>query len=213
MDPWDLAGLVSRRLSPVVEALLETFPWLRLSVSPWDRTLVFYAAFLSRNTDYYANVVPWVRKIASGSWPRSGSYQLRQLRLIEPELSLDPRGDVWEERDSLLSVRWVGPKVAHAFLTFSGRCTSLAPPDVHALRAGARLGLLPRGCAAPTKSWCLGRRCPDCPRVSACASGILFREAGPLASWIQTCLYLLDREMCSRSLCDSCPLKLLCEGL
>jgi len=213
MDPRELTSRVSSRISPVVEALLEAFPRLRLSVSPWDRTLVFYAAFLSRNTDYYANVVPWVRRIASGSWPRSGSYQLRQLRAIRPGLSLEPRGDVWEERDHLLSVRWVGPKVAHAFLTFSGRSTSLAPPDVHALRAGSRLGLLPEGCSPPSKSWCLGRRCPDCPRAPSCPSGVLFREAGPLASWIQTCLYVLDREVCSRSSCGSCRLRPLCEGL
>ena len=134
-----------------METLLSAYRGLRLSVSPGDQDLVFAAAFLSRNTDYYANVVRWVRLLSpdgeldpSLAVNAGRSFQLRQLPEVMAslrEISPLPR-DPWEARRRLLSLRWVGPKVADAFLLFTGVSTELAPADVHFLRLGVRLGLL-----------------------------------------------------------------------
>ena len=204
-----------------METLLSAYRGLRLSVSPGDQDLVFAAAFLSRNTDYYANVVRWVRLLSpdgeldpSLAVNAGRSFQLRQLPEVMAslrEISPLPR-DPWEARRRLLSLRWVGPKVADAFLLFTGASTELAPADVHFLRLGVRLGLLSAEARAPDKRACLRWTCSECPRLEKCATGASREALGPLAGWVQTALYVHDRLFCFKGKCSVCPLLDLCSS-
>lgn len=218
-DPTEHAQKVSSELRSLIEALLSTYRGLRLSVSPRDQGVIFAAAFLSRTTDYYANVVRWVRLMSPDGTldaslaPQVGSsFQLRQLPDVISSLRriLPLPRDPWHARQRLLALKWVGPKVADAFLLFSGITTELAPADVHYMRLGVKLGLLSPRAKAPSKSACLRWTCPECPRSNVCSTGVSLEHLGPLAGWVQTVLYTHDRLFCSRRRCSSCPLIQFC---
>ncbi len=220
-DPAEHAQKVSSELKSVVEALLSAYRGLRLSVSPKDYEVIFAAAFLSRTTDYYANVVRWIRLMSPDGTlntslaPHVGSsFQLRQLPEVISSLKriLPLPSDPWDARQRLLALKWVGPKVADAFLLFSGITTELAPADVHYMRLGVKLGLLSPRAKAPSKSACLKWTCPECPRSDSCSTGVSLESLGPLAGWVQTVLYTHDRLFCSRRRCASCPLIQFCDS-
>ena len=194
---------------------------LGLSVSPYDRHLIFVAVFLSRATSWEGNVLRWCRGIFSSAdtleelleldFTRfGGSFQLRQLgsALREYAGRAHALSDPWEVRRALLSVRNVGPKLADAYLLFAGLDPSAPPIDRHALRMAARLGLAG---SQPRKELCARYRCPECPAVASCLRWELSSAYGPVAGWVQTAFYVHDTLLCSRGECCRCPLSGACE--
>ena len=193
---------------------------LGLSVSPYDRHLIFVAVFLSRATSWEGNVLRWCRKIFSSAdtleelleldFTRfGGSFQLRQLgsALREYAEGAHALPDPWEVRRALLSVRNVGPKLADAYLLFTGLDPSAPPVDRHALRMAARLGLAG---GPPRKELCARYQCPECPASASCLRWKLSSAYGPAAGWVQTAFYVHDTLFCSQGECRRCPLSGAC---
>lgn len=193
---------------------------LGLSVSPYDRHLIFVAVFLSRATSWEANVLRWCRAIFSRAdsleelleldFSEVGrSFQLRQLKgaLREYAEHAARASDPWEARRALLRVGNVGPKLADAYLLFTGLDPSAAPIDRHAVRMAGRLGL--EG-SPPRKELCRRYACPECPAAARCLRALLSRLYGPAAGWAQTAFYVHDKQFCTRRACAHCPLSGAC---
>ena len=205
-------------------ALLRAFRGLSLAVDPFERELIFIPIFLSRRTDYEANVLRWcdklwrelsrVKDVAELKVEAAGaSYQLKQLREILPEfLSRRIRDidDPWEARRELLRLKFVGPKVADAYLLFTGLDTSSAPVDTHLVKVANRLGLA-RWSRTPQKSLCAKHTCDECPASDSCLRSVMAREYGEMAGWVQTAAYVLDRLYCSRRRCGECGVSSVCK--
>jgi len=216
-DPLENARRLRRKVASLVYELWQAFPGLGLAVDPWDPRAMFYSIFLSRNTDYHANTVRWVREMASRALDEDGlarldpvevgsSYQLRQLSEIKPDLdrlisSLEPGPGLMgsEElfssvRRKLLSLPHVGPKTVHAFALFCFGLTQLAPADRHLMAISRALGLVGEDVRAPRKDLCLRYDCwrgrEPCPQAGRCITALLMKELGPLAGWFQTASFL-----------------------
>lgn len=195
---------------------------LGLAVDPFDRHLIFVAVFLSRATSWESNVLKWCRSIFSIAssldelleldFTKVGrSFQLRQLgEALRSYAEIADVKDAWELRRALLRIRSVGPKVADAFLLFSGIDTRAAPVDRHALRMAARLGLR---CVQPRKELCLKHDCFSCPLSPRCLRARIAEVYGEVAGWVQTAFYVHDTLYCSRAACASCPLRAACEEI
>jgi len=229
-NPYDYISKVSRRLRSLVEVLLSTYSGLRLITSSYypDRLIIAIATFLSRRTSYHTNVVKWVKAIFSGieeyrakyivkRIPEvGGNYQLSTLHEVVEDLervvvSSNLRG--WELRRELLGIKNVGPKIADAFLLFTGEGTIFTPSDVHYSRFARRLGLVgSEEVLIPNKNMCLtyGVNCMECPVRSKCLTGRSIIELGELSGYIQTIAYIHDKVYCSLRRCGECAFKRIC---
>jgi len=194
---------------------------LGLSVSPYDRHLIFVAVFLSRATSWEGNVLRWCRGIFSRADTLEAllkldfvefgsSFQLKQLgpALRRYAEQVHCVSDPWEVRRALLSLRNVGPKLADAYLLFTGLDPSAPPIDRHALRMTARLGL---SGVSPRRELCARYPCPECPTAASCIRWALSSIYGSAAGWVQTAFYVHDTLFCSLSSCQLCPLSRVCE--
>jgi len=194
---------------------------LGLSVSPYDRHLIFVAVFLSRATSWEGNVLRWCRRIFSRADTLEAllkldfvefgsSFQLKQLgpALRRYAEQVHCVSDPWEVRRALLSLRNVGPKLADAYLLFTGLDPSAPPIDRHALRMTARLGL---SGVSPRRELCARYPCPECPTAASCIRWALSSIYGSAAGWVQTAFYVHDTLFCSLSSCQLCPLSRVCE--
>lgn len=196
-NPWRYINDVDGDLRNRVHRLVELYgDCIGISISPGDEDLLFVTAFLTQNTNYYTNVLRWIRRIFSLSEdlreivkiaPQIGrSYQLQRLpQAIEDYIRLGrPRS-----RGELLKIAGVGPKVADLFLLFTGDVTS-APVDKHFMRIAPKLGLAGE---TPRANYCRKYTCETCPISSRCLRGLSYRKLGRLAGWVQTVSYLIDK--------------------
>jgi len=206
------------RRHEVFNAVVEEYGRLSLAVDPWDRGAVFVLAFLSRNTDFHRNVVRWWRTLAGRSETVEGfsglehglrSYQVLQLGdALRGFLEVGEERDPWEMRKKLLGIRNVGPKVADAFLLFTG-FPQFTPADVHYRRFVEKLGLL-RFSLEPRKSLCSKYACRECPESGSCLTGVSIGEFGEMSGWLQTISYYHGKNLCGRGLCGACGLREFC---
>ena len=216
-DPFEGASKLRRRPRMAVYELLQVFPGLGLAINPWDIRAMFYSIFLSRNTDYYANTVRWVREMAKKASDEDGlaeldprefgsSYQLAQLAEIKDGLGdvlalLPPGLELVGSEASyslvkkrLLSLPHVGPKTVHALGLFCLGLTQLAPADRHLLAMAKELGLVGEDARTPRKELCMEFECSGdgkpCPQAPSCLTASLMRELGHMAGWFQTASFL-----------------------
>ena len=216
-DPFEGASKLRRKARLAVYELLQVFPGLGLAIDPWDIRAMFYSIFLSRNTDYYANTVRWVREMIEKAGDENGlakldprkfgsSYQLVQLAEIRDELSdalalLSPGLELVGSENAFLLIKkrlfslpHVGPKTVHAFGLFCLGLTQLAPADRHLFSIARRLGLVGENARAPRKDLCMKFDCSGehggCPQASSCLTASLMRELGHMAGWFQTAAFL-----------------------
>jgi len=216
-DPFEGASKLRRKARLAIYELLQVFPGLGLAIDPWDIKAMFYSIFLSRNTDYYANTVRWVREMAIRAGDERGlaqldprafgsSYQLAQLAEIRDALndalaSLSPGLELVGSEEAfslvkkeLLSLPHVGPKTVHAFGLFCFGLTQLAPADRHLLAIARALGLVGEDVKTPRKDLCVRYECSGedgpCPQAPRCLTASLMRELGPMAGWLQTAAFL-----------------------
>lgn len=220
---WTGLWLSRESLEHRVPHLASAYRSVGLSVSPYDRDLLFVPIFLSRATSWEINVIKWCRAIFSRASTFDelleldfeafgGSFQLRQLKLALEEFKCllhTLNGDPWVVRQRLLSIRHVGPKLADAYLLFTGLDASAIPIDRHAIRMSRRLGIAERF-RIPVKALCMRFRCDECPASRSCLRALLSARFGDAGGWVQTVFYLQDIMYCSRSACSECPLKSLC---
>jgi len=193
-SPWRYVNDVDRDVEPAVWGLLDRYgDCVDLSISPGDEGLIFIAAFLAQNTAYRTNVLRWTSALfsrserldeAAGLAPSVGnSYQLRRLpAALSAYLSAGPR-----DRADLLRIPGVGPKVAGLYLLFTGN-TSAVPVDRHLMRQ------------APAWGWQAARQeILRQIRLRCLPSGVHLPEgerrpqAGQIAGWVQTVLYMPDK--------------------
>ncbi|NPA23100.1 MAG: DNA lyase [Crenarchaeota archaeon] len=221
-DPNTYVRDVDKKLRDLIERIIERTSFIRISVSRQDYIFIFISTYLSRNTDYYTNVIRWVKKICqlSNSNIRNitpelvksigRSYQLQQLaEVLDQALSIKLEDDFWNLRRTLLKIKYAGPKVVDAFLIFTKSTTSIAPSDIHYERFIKTFGIF-ENFEKPIKNYCIRYTCESCPRSSRCLTGLSYRHLGKLSSWLQTVSYVIDREFCNRRLCHKCPLKDIC---
>ncbi len=195
-NPWSYINDVDRKMLDKVHLLLEKYSCISISISPADGDLLFVTAFLTQNTDYHKNVLRWthtifkhtedVRIIAEIS-PRVGkSYQLQKLpRAIHDFLHLGKPRD----RETLLKVRGVGPKVADLYLLHTGNVTA-APVDRHFIKFATSLNISGK---PPNATYCMKYVCGKCPLADVCLRHLAYRYLGRLAGWVQTLSYLAGR--------------------
>ena len=222
-DPKIFLNDLDSKLRETIEKIVNTYSHIRISISPYDRNLIFILAFLLRRTDFHVNVVKWASKIFSIINEASevlkidigsigGSYQLKQLReavgnylkVIEDKI-VDP----WSLRMRLLEIKNVGPKVADAFILFHTRSSWIAPSDIHYQNFTRRLNIF-RGFSIPEKKACLKYTCIECIKNNTCLTGLSYHKLGKLSGWLQTVSYIHDRKYCSRNKCIECSIKHLC---
>lgn len=211
---------VKRSVRWLIDILREHYGGLGLSVNPFDPLHMFIPVFLSQNTDYHTNVLRWCRSLwrltddpleAARRGPEVGSsYQLSRLSEALACAAAALTGGLWNVRKKLVSCKWVGPKVADAFLLFALCATDTAPIDKHFLRMASRLGLWERA-KPPSKTYCAHYACYECPRRHQCARWLASNSLGRAAGWVQTVFYVHDKLYCSRRVCSECPLKAFCE--
>ncbi len=215
---------VTSNLRDKVEYIVQKCSKIRLAVSPWDRDIIFISTFLSRNTDYYTNVIRWVQKILQlcnedvkelkkiNIEYVGKSYQLKQLvEIIDQYFNVKEDKDIWNLRKQLLKLKFVGPKVVDAYLLFTGKSTFIAPSDKHYVRFSRRIGLF-KYSTFPDKKYCLKFTCEDCPRSHICLTGLSYKHLNNLSSWMQTVSYVYDRMYCSRDACKKCELQRVCKS-
>ncbi|MEZ0394731.1 MAG: hypothetical protein ABWK00_06815 [Desulfurococcaceae archaeon] len=161
-----------------------------------DRLPIFVAAFLSRSTDYFTNVVRWAREFIRGGRPEKyGSFQVRQLIDAFPAIYgilSSRRHDALEEAGELLALRNVGHKVVAAYLLHAYGMTEYAPLDRHYLEFLPEL----RGkLRPPEKAQCRlsGLRCSSCPRRRSCLHGVLVERLGRFNGVLQSLAYVAGR--------------------
>lgn len=196
----------------VAEEVVERYYCLSISAAPWDTMEILTAVFLSRNTDYHSNTVKWVRALLSIAsrlsiesispleeavrqvYRRFGSYQLKQYAEVLGDLHAAALRATTEApemiRRALIRIKYVGPKVANAFMLHSGLSEAAAPVDVHYVRFLKKYGLLDKPLSPPRKDFCSEYNCLSCPRRDACLYGYTSRLFGKLNGFIQTAAYV-----------------------
>lgn len=224
-NPNDHLRGVKRSKRSIVEKLLEVYSNVRIIVSSFDWKIILILVFLSRRTDYHVNVMRWVKTLFQGLDKENydelikridaigKSYQLMQLKAnLTSLLDLDFNSDPWILRRILLTKRYVGPKVADAFLLFTKKGTIFTPSDVHYQNFVRRIGLAERKLAVPLKGHCLkyDAICVSCPLRNKCLTGWSITVFGKLSGWIQTVAYVHDKLFCMRKLCNKCKLRSIC---
>ncbi|MEM1546203.1 MAG: hypothetical protein QXY40_07985 [Candidatus Methanomethylicia archaeon] len=223
-DPIFFLNDLDSKLRETIKEIINTYRYVRISISPYDRNLIFILTFLSRRTDFHINVVKWASKLFSNIndidevlkiniSSIGNSYQLKQLReavgnylkVIEDKIS-----DPWSLRMKLLEIRNVGPKIADAFILFHTRNSWIAPSDIHYQNFTRRLNIF-RYSSIPEKKTCLKYTCIECIKSNTCLTGLSYYKLGKIAGWLQTVSYIHDKKYCSRSKCIECKIKHLCE--
>lgn len=226
-NPFEGIKKLRRRQAAYIYVLLEVFPGLGLAIDPWDMRAMFYSIFLSRNTDYHANTVRWVREMALRAKDEAGlasldprefgsSFQLAQLSEIKPKLDgvlssvkpglgiLGSEGAFRELKAKLLSLPYVGPKTVHALGLFCFGLTQLAPADRHLLSISRALGVVEEDVKVPRKALCSQYDCArgpvPCPMARECITSLLMRRLGLMAGWFQTAAFLYGSLYLSRGL-------------
>ena len=205
---WCVAACRSRlreRVTILPEGVRRVAMSIGVAASPWDRESIAIAVYLSRRTSYTVNVLRWVRALLSKPVdPETGSvdvdlvrrearkftsYQVRQLAEHVEELvkAVRSSSDPATLRRRLLSVPYVGPKVADAILLFTGVTTAVAPYDTHLSKLLTEIGVRHR---PPSKTACQRfGSCLSC-RLEGCGSAILVKLFGEAAGLVQTAAYV-----------------------
>ena len=202
-----------RNARNILEEFLGVFPGLGVAINPWDRLAMLYTIFLSRNTDYYRNTVPWMRKILEKAKSEDKlsmvnvssigkSYQIKQLSMVKQDFE-EIRKEMVEQDHSLndfmnirkriLSVKYCGPKIVHGWGLFSLGLTCLSQVDRHLLIIGKSLGIISSDDKIPSKNFCINSRCfinNDCEILNKCITYKLYKFFGDMAGWFQTAVYL-----------------------
>ncbi len=224
--PKDYLHEVSKALRPIIEYIADTYSVVRIPYEFTERWRIFIAVFLSRRTDYHTNVEQWCRAmfrevekptdLENYNFTKiKGSYQLRQLSevyskyLREVYSREEEVSDFYQVKKLVLTLKWVGPKTANAYILFTRPETRATPCDIHYQRFVQKLQLF-KNYKLPDKKLCLSYTCENCPQASTCLEAQSRKQLGRLSGWVQTIAYIHDSLYCSKNRCRECPINKLC---
>jgi len=226
-EPRKYLDELSRSVRYKVEYIINAYEKIRIAINPYDKELMFLATILSQRTNYHVNVVKWVKHVASLVEEGSGiksidltdlgkSYQLKRansiikhcIDIVKNDRALN-REDIRNLKRTLLACRFVGPKVANAYLMFTRKAPYIVPVDIHFTRFLENLDLL-KFKRKPSKNFCVRYTCDECPHAYECVEALAMKVFKNLSSWIQTVAYVHDKLYCTRNKCNLCPLRRLC---
>lgn len=193
LEKLTLARELCRRLGLSVEMCT-----VSLLYEPSDARLVFYAVYLSRNTDYYVNTVRWARQVVEKGFVDSTSYVPLEFNRVKPLIDrVFSRGvNLRDIVTELLGIPGIGVKSVVALLLHGYGLTEYAPVDRHYARY---LGFEPM---QPPKNHCskLKLACRLCSR--RCIYGYTVRKYGVFNGFIQSLVYVHARLLGRRSLLE-----------
>jgi len=206
----------------IIRILVNIYSDVSLSVNPFDMDLMIVPIVLSRRTSYERNVLNWCKRLWSivNSLEEllkldlkiiGRSYQLIQLKetLLDFKSKVIPRLhenlNSSELRLLLIECKHVGPKVADAYLLFTGFDVSAVPVDVHLINITKRLPLV-KYRRLPSKEYCRKFTCKECPLFDLCLRATFTKKFKRLAGWLQTIFYLHDKFYCRKFMCRKCGL-------
>ena len=217
---------LGKSLRVKVQRILETYHKVSLCVSPYDKDILIVPIVLSRRTDYERNVLRWcarlwnyinsIEDILNIDISLIGrSYQIIQLKntikdFIDKVLPIINDASPEELRIELIKCKWIGPKVADAYLLFTGLATDVTPVDIHLIRMLRRIPLVKYE-ILPKREYCSKYLCRECPINDSCIRYIFSNTFKRLAGWLQTVFYLHDRLYCQQDRCNICKIRDLCK--
>lgn len=154
-----------------------------------DARYVFYAIYLSRNTDYHINTVKWARQAIVEGHLNSTSYIAMEFNEVKGAIDgvFNDFNKQEELIENLLSVRGVSVKSVAALLLHAYGLTSYAPIDRHyASYLGNRL-------SKPAKVMCarLKLNCKLCSRN--CVYKYALKKYGIYNGILQSAIYIYVR--------------------
>jgi len=206
-----LQGLLGIKLKPIIDKLLHKLSLKKrvkvlkeftLVFSPKDRAYVFTSIYLSRNTDYYANTVKWMKSVIANKCLDTPtrclglykSYQYREYLKAIPALKtiIYKNKSALDEAAELMGIRGFGVKSAMAYLLHAYGMTHYAPIDRHYERILTRIGISGK---KPSKSQCIKARlrCVDCLFSQECIYGIASKRLGRFNGVLQSIGYTYSR--------------------
>lgn len=179
------------------------FAGLTLMHSPRDKLYIFTSIFLSRNTDYYANTVKWIKIIHRNNCLTNPlkcakfirSYQYKQLIEIYDDIVKFLSKNNYqplEEAVELLKIKYVGLKTINAYLLHTYGITEYAPIDRHYQALLRSLGVKPY---VPNKKYCLCHEfnCSKCLFKNTCIYGLTRNIFKHFNGFIQSISYIQGR--------------------
>lgn len=167
---------------------------ITLIYEPKYKKYVAYSVYLSRNTDYYANTVRWVREVVSEGYVKSTSYIAREFNRVKSQVdqvlerSLEHTGEAVE----LMSISGFGVKLAKAYLLHAYGLTEHAPVDRHyAVFLNAKPTKYP-------KSTCIKQmlNCSECSKQ--CPYAYSTKKYGVFNGVVQSLVYIYKRLVSKR---------------
>lgn len=162
---------------------------ITLIYEPRYRVHVAYSVYLSRNTDYYANTIRWVREALVKGVVESPSYIAREFNSVRRTIDkvLRGRSSPLREALKLLEVRGFGVKLAKAYLLHAHGMTEHAPVDRHY----AKILNLKR--VNPPKTHCIKQRL-DCTKCDKhCPYAYTTKRFSSLNGVVQSLAYIYGK--------------------
>lgn len=223
---------VSKSYRELIDKLVEMHGELGIATSPNDDVEIFSSIFLSRTTDFHRNTDRWLRCILSeyedlnrildlDSYSYifnyvSNSFQVKQWVAVlkdyfEVRNTIRYSTDAHKVKSSLLRIRFVGPKIAYAYILFVVKDASYAPIDRNFIKFLGKIvstrtliGMVPR------KELCMMYVCEQCKHREECTLYRVRNAFGHMSGWLQTIAYLHTKTLCSVKRCDICKLRETC---
>lgn len=204
-DPSEHVNRASHTFREIVDKLGRLFSSYGIAVSPQDDIWIFISIFLSQNTDYHRNTVPWVRRLLQAyNNPESiisepmeklfslvgNNYQIKRL----PEALkcyIEVRDRILKTRDAreLLNCKWIGPKTYYAYRLHVLLDIESAPIDIN-LRRYLAGELRLKDLRPPDKRFCSKYSCNECYLRNQCIEYFLRENLRELTGWFQTVVYI-----------------------
>ncbi len=161
-----------------------------LLYDPGAARYVFYAIYLSRNTDYYVNTIKWTREALERGFVESTSYIPREFNKAKKQIdeAFEYSGSFRELVARLAQVRGVGAKSIAALMLHGYGLTEHAPVDRHYAK------FLGAGAYQPPKRFCISRGfdCPRCEKLE-CPYRVAASRLGPYNGVVQSLVYIKER--------------------
>ncbi len=224
---------ISRNYLELIDRIMEMHGELGIATSSNDDIEIFSSIFLSRITDFHRNTVRWLRSILSihGSLDRilhlnnynnifkniSNSFQIRQLiTALKDYIGVRDtvfryRNYIYDVKNTLFKIKFVGPKVVYAYILFILKNTSYAPIDRNFLKFLKTFAITQTLIGRiPQKRWCATYICELCKYREECTLHKVRSVFGYMSGWFQTIAYLHIKTMCNIGKCNICKLKEIC---
>lgn len=223
---------VGKNYQELIEGMIEMHGEIGIATSSNDDVEIFSSIFLSRATDFHRNTVRWLRNALSMFEDLNripyldnldsiltsvgNSFQIKQwITVLRDYLNLRNaircEIDIQNIKSRLLRMKFVGPKVAYAYILFILKNTSYAPIDRNFLEFLKRFSVTrPLIGAVPQKRLCMVYTCEHCTYKKVCTLYRVRDAFSRMSGWLQTMAYLHVKTLCNAKGCNICRLRDQC---